>query len=91
MAQRFFPIMFIMIPASEPHPPNTEYKVSIGKEEWNGIKQPVLKVQMVYNGKVAGRLSPSYPIGTNDNEKVQKAIEKLTEKYNKNNDEDIQY
>jgi len=77
LAKTFFPKMFINVPASEPHPPNTEYKVSIGKEIWNGEENPVLKVQMVYNGEIAGRRSPSYPVGSDDFQRVMSASNKL--------------
>ncbi|KUP04280.1 hypothetical protein ACQCT3_02700 [Sutcliffiella horikoshii] len=77
MAKTFFPKMFIKVPASSPHPPNTEYKVSIGEEVWNDSRNPVLKIQMVYNGEIAGRRSPSYPLGTDDFQRVMLAAEKL--------------
>ncbi|MYL21644.1 hypothetical protein GLW04_17195 [Halobacillus litoralis] len=80
MAKTFFPKMFIMVPASKPHPPNTEYKVSIGEEIWNDNRNPVLKVQMVYDGEIAGRRSPSYPVGTDDFQRVVAAAQKLKAK-----------
>lgn len=87
MAKVYFPKMHIKVPASKPHPENTEYKVSIGGEDWGGNRHPVMKVQMVYDGKVAGRRSPSFPIGTDDFERVQKAWEKLWTKYQDDNNE----
>ena len=33
---------------------------------------------MVYDGDVAGRRSPSYPIGTDDYERVMEAVEELS-------------
>ncbi|EMF46290.1 hypothetical protein B481_2017 [Planococcus halocryophilus Or1] len=80
MAKTFFPKMFIMVPASNPHPPNTEYKVSIGEEAWGGDQHPVLKVQMVYEGEIAGRRSPSYPFGSDDFQRVMTAANKLLAK-----------
>lgn len=77
MAKTFFPKMYIMVPASHPHPPNTEYKVSIGEELWGNSSHKVIKVQMVYDGEIAGRRSPSYPLGTDDLERVMEAINKL--------------
>lgn len=77
MAKVFFPKMFVMVPASHPHPPNTQYKVSIGEENWDGQNHKVFKVQMVYNGEIAGRRSPSYPVGTDDYTRVQVAINTL--------------
>lgn len=78
----FFPKKFVFIPASLPHAPNTEYKVSIGEEDWGGEHVTVIKVQMVYNGVVSGRKSPSYPVGTDDYSRVNKAIEKLARDHN---------
>lgn len=78
MARTFYPRITKCIPASAPHEPGTEYKISIGDEEWgDGTFQSVVKVQMVYDGKVAGRMSPSYPIHSNDWEAVQTVIDEL--------------
>lgn len=78
MARTFYPRITKYIPASEPHNSGTEYKISIGDEEWgDGTFQLVVKVQMVYDGKVAGRMSPSYPIGSSDWKAVQAVIDEL--------------
>lgn len=78
MARTFYPRKTKYIQASEPHNSGTEYKISIGDEEWgDGTFQSVVKVQMVYDGKVAGRMSPSYPIGSNDWMAVQTVIDEL--------------
>ena len=90
MAKIFFPKMFIMVPASHPHPPNTEYRVSIGEELWDEKKNHVLKVQMVYNGDIAGRRSPSYPVGSDDFKRVMEAANKLLTRL-ENDDEEIQF
>ena len=74
MARVFYPRASRLIPASSPHPEGTEYKISVGDEEWEGVFHQVVKVQMVYNGKVAGRKSPSYPVGTDDWRRVADAI-----------------
>ena len=78
MAQTFFPIKGKQkyIQASPPHQ-DAQYVVSIGSEMWGGIPQSVIKVQMAYNGKISGRRSPSYPIGTNDYQRVHDAIIEL--------------
>lgn len=73
----FYPEKSITIKASAPHPENTKYKVSIGKEEWGNACNPVVKVQMMYDGKIAGRKSPSYPAGTDDYKRVYEAIQRL--------------
>ena len=79
MAKTFFPdagkVAFVT--ASAPHPENTQYKVSIGLEDWGGQMNPVLKVQMVYDGEVAGRRSPSFPIGTDDLQRVMAKAQEL--------------
>ena len=77
MPKIYEPKVYVDIDASPPHPDNTKYRVSIGIENWNGKQVSVTKVQMVYDGKIAGRRSPSYPIGTDDYQRVNLAIEKL--------------
>ncbi len=85
MAQTFFPRKSIMVPASPGgHPPNTEYKVSYGDEKWGSTFAEVYKVQMVYNGVVAGRISPSFPIGTDDYLRVHEVVMHLLNMYNNN-------
>ena len=80
MARTFYPRKTRFLPASEPHIAGAEYKISVGDEDWgNGTYQPVVKVQMVYDGKVAGRKSPSYPVGSGDWKKVQMVIDELVE------------
>lgn len=81
MSKIFFPRVHKLIPASKPHPSNTHYKVSLGMEDWQGTHVEVVKVQMVYNGVVSGRRSPSYPIGTDDYTRVTKAIDELIEEH----------
>jgi hypothetical protein len=47
-------------------------------EHWsNGSAQQVYKTQMVYDGVVAGRKSPSYPEGTDDVERVYDAMRRI--------------
>ncbi len=79
MAKTFFPHKetTVFVNASEPHPKDTEYIISIGTEIWGGENHEVLKVQMVYDGEIAGRRSPSYPIGTDDFQRVQSKINEL--------------
>lgn len=76
MARTFFPTESVAVPASPPHPANTQYKISVGLEDWNGRFVAVTKVQMVYDGVVSGRKSPSYPVDTDD---MSRVIEKLAE------------
>lgn len=78
MARTFFPELSETIPASAPHPEGTEYKISIGLEDWGEQKyEPVVKVQMCYDGNVAGRKPPSYPLGTDDFARVRDALDRL--------------
>jgi hypothetical protein len=79
MAKTFFPHSDkdIFEPASKPHPEGTQYKISTGLETWDNGNHEVVKIQMVYNGKVAGRRSPSYPVGTDDFVRVMEAARKL--------------
>ena len=81
MSNIFYPKRSVFVPASKPHADNTQYKVSIGEEDWDGELQTVIKVQMVYGGKIAGRKSPSYPYGSTDAERVSAAIKKVKEEY----------
>lgn len=80
MAKTFFPHSNreISVPASKPHPDGTEYRISTGLETWDNGNHEVVKIQMVYNGKVAGRRSPSYPVGTDDFSRVMEEAKKLT-------------
>lgn len=80
MAKTFYPKFYVMVAASAPHPNNTEYKVSIGEEWWDDKAHQVLKVQMVYDGEIAGRRSPSYPLGSDDFQRVQVAVNTLLAK-----------
>ncbi|MFQ5508457.1 MAG: hypothetical protein ACE5FN_03875 [Leptospirillia bacterium] len=77
MARTFFPEAHRFIPASPPHPEGTQYKVSVGMEDWGGTYQPVIKVQMAKHGQVLGRKSPSYPLETDDYWQVFKAVREL--------------
>ena len=89
MPKVFTAIDSVFVDASAPpHPPNTQYKISIGYEDW-GTPNPVkvLKIQMVYGGKIAGRRSPSYPMDGNsehDYLKVRKATDDLLRKHGLN-------
>lgn len=73
----YFPIHLIDVPASPPHPPETCYRVSFGREHWGDDLAYVYKVQMVYEGAVSGRKSPSYPDGTDDWKHVEEAMHEL--------------
>ncbi|MGV1794749.1 MULTISPECIES: hypothetical protein [Rhizobium] len=78
MPKVYFPISYIDVPASEPHPGNMYYRVSKGIEH-RGAEEPryVYKIQMVCSGVVDGLASPSYPEGGEDFKKVIDAMRTL--------------
>ena len=89
MPRTFYPQKSKDIEASAPHPEGTFYKVSVGLEDWGGGEfQAVSKVQMSYDGVVSGRKSPSYPLGTQDQERVHNCVCELTEEYKKDGNKD---
>jgi hypothetical protein len=75
----FHPFVSSDVDASSPHPPNTTYRISLGIEYWEGGPVEVSKIQMVYDGVVSGRRSPSYPAGTDDFERVTLELRRLLE------------
>lgn len=78
--ETFFPQISKTVPASLPHPQGTAYRISIGLEQWDTQFIPVVKIQMVYAGKLIDR-GPSFPLGSEDQQKVGAAISKLLEEY----------
>jgi 2,4-dienoyl-CoA reductase-like NADH-dependent reductase (Old Yellow Enzyme family) len=78
--ESFFPQISKTVPASQPHPPGTEYQISIGLEQWDASFIPVIKIQLFYEGKMANR-EPSFPLGSEDPQKVTRAISELLEEY----------
>jgi 2,4-dienoyl-CoA reductase-like NADH-dependent reductase (Old Yellow Enzyme family) len=79
-AETFFPQLSETVSASPPYPPGTSYKISIGLEDWELNYIPVIKIQMVSNGQILER-SPSFPLGTQDHQRVSQAIADLLEKH----------
>lgn len=79
MSMTFFPERVSYVKACHPHPPNTQYRISVGVENWNGVFVPVYKIQMVYDGKVSGRKSPSYPVDSDDFKRVHTELLDLIE------------
>ena len=78
--ETFFPQISKIVPASRPHPEGTDYQISIGLEQWDSSYIPVVKIQMVYNGKAVDR-GPSFPLGSEDHQKVNKAIFEILAEY----------
>jgi hypothetical protein len=83
MARVFEPRKAIYVPATGGHPKNTEYRIAWGIEKWDKPTN-VTKVQMVYNGNVAGMLSPSYPDDTVDEIAVSLALKLIKENHGTN-------
>ena len=79
-ADTFFPELSETIPTSSPHPPGTSYKISVGLEVWESNYIPVVKIQMVHNGKVLNR-TPSLPLGSKDHDEISRAITGLLEQH----------
>ena len=77
--QTFFPQVSEIIRASPPHPPGTGYQISVGLEERESNYMPVAKIQMVYDGIVADT-GPSFPLGSEDHDRVNNAINELLKK-----------
>lgn len=78
MTKVYYPQRYEDVPASPPHEGNPAYRVSRGLEHWgDGTAQHVYKIQMVYNGQVAGRKSPSYPEESDDLERVYDALKRI--------------
>jgi hypothetical protein len=74
--ETFFPQLTESILASHPHPPGTNYKISIGLEQVDAGFSPVVKVEMENNGKVLGQI-PYFPLGSDDSERISGAIAEL--------------
>jgi 2,4-dienoyl-CoA reductase-like NADH-dependent reductase (Old Yellow Enzyme family) len=78
-AETFFPQVTERIPASPPHPPNTNYKISIGLEQVDGQFTPVVKIEMELNGNVLEH-APYFPVGSDDYERISTVIARLLTK-----------
>jgi len=85
-AQKFFPQLSEIVPASPPHPPGTGYKISIGLEDWESNYIPIVKIQMIYNERTLER-GLSFPLGTQDHQKVSRTIADLLEKHANSNEQ----
>lgn len=78
MPKIYHPFIYEDVDASPPHDPLTQYRVSFGIEYWDDEQpQEVAKIQMVYDGVVSGRRSPSFPAGTNDVARCVEAFKRL--------------
>jgi 2,4-dienoyl-CoA reductase-like NADH-dependent reductase (Old Yellow Enzyme family) len=77
--ETFFPQLTETIPASHPHPPNTNYRISIGLEQTVTGFSPVVKVEMEHNGKLLQQ-TPYFPLGSDDYDRINDAIAQLLTK-----------
>lgn len=77
--QKYFPNDYVLIPASEPYPQNTFYKISIGQQKINGRFHDVTKIEMVFNDELGrgGKVNPAFPCDSDDLKKVVKEIMKF--------------
>lgn len=82
--EAFFPQLTEFVPGSPPHEPGTGYQVSLGIEQRDADFIPVIKVQMIFEGEVLDR-GPSFPLGSEDHEAVNKAINDLLKKHHRGN------
>jgi 2,4-dienoyl-CoA reductase-like NADH-dependent reductase (Old Yellow Enzyme family) len=78
-AETFFPQITETIPASPPHLPGTNYRISIGLEQIAAGFSPVVKVEMEHNGKVLQQ-TPYFPLASDDYAQVSSTIKALLEK-----------
>ena len=62
-----------------PHPPGTNYRISIGLEQIAAGFSPVVKVEMERNGKIL-KQAPYFPLDSDDYKKVSRATVKLIER-----------
>lgn len=78
------PALIEFVPATcgkNAHPEGTQYRVAIGMELWGATNAQVLKVQLVDgDGMVLGRRSPSFPLGSDDFARVERAVKRLLRK-----------
>ncbi len=98
MANTFFPVVSTFVKAStgynptgnDYHPKNTDYKVSIGYEIQDGNSDfLVFKIQIRYDGKISGRRSPSFPVLSSDWDEVKKAMDRVKDFYDKQNNKSL--
>ena len=77
-AETFFPQLTETIPASPPHPPGTNYRISIGLEQGVAGFSPVIKIEMESKGKVLEQ-ALSFPLDSDDYQKVSSTVARLIE------------
>ena len=85
MERIFEPITWGYVDAEKTHGKGAEYYVAIGNEHWNVEKNPILvfKIQMSYDRRRSGRKSPSFPLDSDDWNRVCKKAKEVKEAYDK--------
>ena len=78
-AETFFPQLTEILTASPPHPPNTNYRISLGLEQVAQGFSSVVKIQLEHNGKTLQQ-APYFPLGSDDYARVSSTIEELLAK-----------
>ena len=87
MPRIFTPLTYCKVPTSKMHVDTAKYYVAIGMEQWEESGgNLVIKVMMEYDGKLTGRMAPSYPITQSDIysedwERVCEAVEAVKKAY----------
>ena len=74
--ETFFPQVTETVSASAPHPPSTNYKISIGLEQTAEGFSPVVKIELEHNGVVLEQ-APYFPIGSDDFERVNATMAQM--------------
>ncbi len=78
-SETFFPQLTETIPASPPHPPYTNYRISIGLEQVDGLFSSVVKIEMMRNGRVLDQ-APYFPMASDDFSRINSVIAELLAK-----------
>ena len=74
--ETFFAQKTETLTAAPPFPPDISYQVSFGLEEWGENFLPVIKIQMLRNGRILNA-GVSFPAGTGDWEKISRIFSGL--------------
>jgi 2,4-dienoyl-CoA reductase-like NADH-dependent reductase (Old Yellow Enzyme family) len=75
----FFPQLTETLPASPPHPSYTNYRISIGLEQVDSLFSPVVKIEMMRNGRVLDQ-APYFPMASDDFSRINSVITELLAK-----------
>lgn len=82
MARKVFdPFVWGYVDASKTHGAGAEYYVGIGTEHWGYKDVRVLKIQMAYDGKRSGRKAVSFPVESEDWERVCEMVRIVEDRF----------